>query len=81
MSIIRDRMANLHLHNSSRASSESDHFCVVLKMKKIFSVTNSKYNCAPKSWQGVPIENCQKLLTVALKRCILDPKLVKPKCV
>ena len=34
MSIIRDRMANLHLHNS-RASS--DHFCVVLEMKE-FSV-------------------------------------------
>ena len=29
--------------------------------------------------QGFPNQNCQKYMAVALKQCILDPKLVKPK--
>ena len=31
--------------------------------------------------QGVPFEKIQKEMAVALKRCIFDPMLVKPKCV
>ena len=32
-------------------------------------------------FQGVLIENCQKLMAVALKQCIVEPKSIKPKCV
>ena len=31
--------------------------------------------------QGVPFENWIFQMAVALKRCIFDPMLVKPKCV
>ena len=31
--------------------------------------------------QDFPFENCQKEMAVALKKCLFDPILVKPKCV
>ena len=31
--------------------------------------------------QGVPFEKSQKEMAVALKQCIFDPMLVKPKCI